>query len=209
MPKVDDQGTKTTSDDRIVRGATFQFLADDGDGRYEPDGDDAPVLATIEAPKGFAVYTPSGPGDYWVVEAAPPEGLDVLDGDAEGLLAEHVLSGFERADRRRDVKRIAGRYDHRLDLGVGEHRIVVGKRLFRRMHRRHPREQFTRYVADGEKLCVRGLGAGLEMRRLGNLAAAQHADLQLPAALEFRHVRCCLPALNRFGRHRDLFHLVT
>ena len=76
VPKVNDQGTPETSDDRIVPGATFEFRRDDGDGIYEPVGDDAPVLAEIDATNGFAVFTPAEPGDYWVTESTPPPGLE-------------------------------------------------------------------------------------------------------------------------------------
>ena len=74
--KVDDQGTSDPADDLIVGGATFEFRADDGDHVYEPTGDDAPVLATVEATHGFAVFTPPAPGQYWVTEVSAPPGLD-------------------------------------------------------------------------------------------------------------------------------------
>ena len=76
---MNDQGTPDTSDDRIVPGAVFEFRRDDGDGIYEPVGDDAPVLAEVDATYGFAVFTPSGPGDYWVTETTAPAGLDTAD----------------------------------------------------------------------------------------------------------------------------------
>jgi len=77
--KVNDQGTADPSDDFIVPGATFEFRQDDGDGSYEPVSDDAPVLAEIDATSGFAVFTPSEPGDYWVTESTAPPGLTVAD----------------------------------------------------------------------------------------------------------------------------------
>jgi hypothetical protein len=77
--KVNDQGTADPNDDRIVAGATFEFRRDDGDGTYEPVGDDAPVLAEIDATSGFAVFMPSEPGDYWVTESTAPPGLSVAD----------------------------------------------------------------------------------------------------------------------------------
>ena len=79
MAKVNDQGTPDTSDDRIVPGAMFEFRLDDGDGTYEPAGDDAPVLAEISATFGFAVFTPTETGDYWVTESSAPSGLDTAD----------------------------------------------------------------------------------------------------------------------------------
>ena len=75
--KVNDQGTSTIEDDRITGGAVFELRSDDGDGRYEPSGDDAPVIDTVAASHGFAVFLPPGPGAYWVTESTPPSGLDV------------------------------------------------------------------------------------------------------------------------------------
>jgi hypothetical protein len=75
--KVNDQGTPSRDDDRITGGAVFELRADDGDGRYEPTGDDAPVIDTVTAPRGFAVFVPPAPGDYWITESTPPDGLDV------------------------------------------------------------------------------------------------------------------------------------
>ena len=46
---------------------------------YEPAGDDAPVLAEVDATNGFAVFTPSETGDYWVTESTAPPGLDTAD----------------------------------------------------------------------------------------------------------------------------------
>jgi len=55
----------------------FEIRLDDGDGIYEPDGADAPVLATLDARFGFAVFLPPAPGDYWITEVTPPPGLTV------------------------------------------------------------------------------------------------------------------------------------
>jgi len=74
---VNDQGTADTGDDQLQGGATFEFRLDDGDAVYEPDTDDAPVLATVEATNGFAEFLPPGPGSYWVTESSAPDGLDV------------------------------------------------------------------------------------------------------------------------------------
>jgi hypothetical protein len=58
-----------------VGGAQFEIRADNGNGFYEPDGADAPVLASLDATYGFAVFNPPGPGSYWVTESSPPAGL--------------------------------------------------------------------------------------------------------------------------------------
>ena len=73
--KVADQGTESTDDDEVVGGARFELRLDDGDKAYEPDGDDAPLLASVDALEGFAVFEPTTPGDYWVAEVAAPSGL--------------------------------------------------------------------------------------------------------------------------------------
>ena len=74
---MNDQGTPDLSDDVVMGGDTFAFYLDDGNGVFEPETADAPVLATIPAPHGFAVFTPPGPGDYWVVEVAAPPDMDI------------------------------------------------------------------------------------------------------------------------------------
>jgi hypothetical protein len=73
--KVADQGTASTDDDEVIGGARFELRLDDGDKAYEPDGDDAPLLASVDAPEGFAVFEPTTPGDYWVAEVTAPTGL--------------------------------------------------------------------------------------------------------------------------------------
>ena len=96
--KVNDQGTSSIEDDRITGGATFELRADDGDGRYEPDGDDAPVIDVAAAPRGFAIFLPPAPGDYWITESSPPAGLDIAppqlvtyttDVEACGVIGAH------------------------------------------------------------------------------------------------------------------------
>lgn len=75
IPKVDDKGTPNRDDDRIVGGAQFEIRLDDGDKTYEPNADDGAALATVDATNGYAVYTPPGPGDYWIEEVVAPAGL--------------------------------------------------------------------------------------------------------------------------------------
>ena len=79
-------------DDRVVGGATFSIHLDDGDGRYEPDGDDAEPDVRVDAPEGFAVFHDVEPGAYWVVEVSPPEGLAV----APPLLVDHTNPNASR-----------------------------------------------------------------------------------------------------------------
>jgi hypothetical protein len=79
VAKVADQGTATIDDDKIVGGATFEMRLDDGDGTYEPDGADGPVLATVDATHGFAIFHPTSPGHYWITEVAAPTGLATSD----------------------------------------------------------------------------------------------------------------------------------
>ncbi len=75
--KVDDNGTPgDSSDDTLLPGATFALYLDDGDGVFEPEGDDAPRLDAISSDNGFHVFRPSAPGSYWVVEVEAPPGFD-------------------------------------------------------------------------------------------------------------------------------------
>ncbi len=76
--KVADQGTESTDDDEVVGGARFELRLDDGDEEYEPDAEDAPLLASVDAPQGFAVFAPTTPGDYWITEVTAPTGLATM-----------------------------------------------------------------------------------------------------------------------------------
>jgi hypothetical protein len=77
VAKVDDNGTPDDpDDDRLLPGATFALYLDDGDGDFEPDGDDAPPLDPVSSANGFHVFHPPTPGSYWVVEVDPPTGFD-------------------------------------------------------------------------------------------------------------------------------------
>jgi hypothetical protein len=78
-------------DDQLLPGSTFAFYRDDGDATFEPDGDDAPVLETAEATDGFVVWTPPGPGSYWVEETAAPDGWDLAPPQ---LVAYGLLGGI-------------------------------------------------------------------------------------------------------------------
>jgi hypothetical protein len=79
VAKVNDQGTSELEDDVLLPGAEFEFRLDDGNGIYEPESGDAPVLATIVAEEGFAVFHPPAPGSYWVTESSAPEGFDTAE----------------------------------------------------------------------------------------------------------------------------------
>ena len=74
--KINDQGTEGLSDDTLARGAVFEFRLDDGDKVYDAIAD-GPVLFTGIATHGVLVWTPPGPGFYWVTEVTPPAGLDI------------------------------------------------------------------------------------------------------------------------------------
>ena len=106
--------------------------------------------------------------------------LDRLDAGRDGLFAEHVLACLERADGGRNMKAVGGGDDHRLEVGSGQHRVIVGKRLLRRVGRRHALAQVVGHVTDGIEVGIRRLAAAFEMRRLGNRPAAEHADPQTP-----------------------------
>ena len=74
--KLSDNGTPgDPTDDTLLPGSTFAFYRDDGDGVFEPEGDDAPRLAEVDSDTGFHVWTPPGPGRYWVQEIDSANGL--------------------------------------------------------------------------------------------------------------------------------------
>ena len=82
--------------------------------RMSQSGDDAPVLAEVDAINGFAVFTPSETGDYWVTESTAPPGLEIGRPDPRAL---HRVAGELRSlqqppavrARRRSVRRVLDR----------------------------------------------------------------------------------------------------
>jgi len=96
--KVADQGTPSIDDDEVVGGARFELRLDDGDEAYEPDGDDAPLLASVDAPRGFAVFEPTTPGDYWVTEVTAPTGLATMPAVLVTYTGSDEECGWYRGD---------------------------------------------------------------------------------------------------------------
>ena len=87
--KLTDSGTPgDPTDDTLLPGSTFAFYRDDGDAVFEPDGDDAPRLAEVDSDTGFHVWTPPGPGRYWVHETDSAEGYDL----APPRLVDYLLT---------------------------------------------------------------------------------------------------------------------
>jgi hypothetical protein len=76
VAKVNNKGTGRFSDDRLLRGAHFQIRVDDGDGDYEPNGDDGTVIFDGIAETGFLTHSEPAVGDYWVVEVDAPTGFE-------------------------------------------------------------------------------------------------------------------------------------
>jgi hypothetical protein len=90
--KVNDNGTPEFTDDTLLSGATFELRLDDGDGVYEPDTDDAPVIDTVVSEFGFAVFDPQPVfGSYWITETAAPIGFDI----AEPLLVPYTADNVQ------------------------------------------------------------------------------------------------------------------
>ena len=107
-----------------------------------------------------------------------------LDGRPQRLLDQDVLSGLERLARRADVELVGDRDDHRLDVGIGQHGVIVAIRDARPVDGRHPLSEVVGDVADRVQLGVACLADGVEMGRLRDRAAAQHADPQTTGLLD-------------------------
>ena len=90
MAKVDDGGTATFRDDRLLRGASFAIRVDDGDGRYDAATDDVVGEGTAES--GFLVFPAPPEGDYWIVETDAPSGFET----ASPVLVSHDLTDEHR-----------------------------------------------------------------------------------------------------------------
>jgi hypothetical protein len=52
------------------------------------------------------------------------DAIDVLGVAGERLLAQHVLAGLERAERPLHVQRVGQRVVDRVDVGIGQQRLV-------------------------------------------------------------------------------------
>ncbi len=76
IAKLDDRATADRADDQLLPGATFDVRPDDGDGVYEPTGDDGPPLDAVELGTGFVIFKPNATGRYWVAEVVAPDGFD-------------------------------------------------------------------------------------------------------------------------------------
>jgi hypothetical protein len=77
IAKLDDRGTRSRRDDRLLRGATFRIVFDDGDARYEPAGDRT-VFEGV-ATRGWLAFRPREVGGYWIVEVTAPPGYGSSD----------------------------------------------------------------------------------------------------------------------------------
>lgn len=59
-----------TNDDQLVSGATINLFRDDGDGVFEPGGDDLPQASTTSNGGGSYLFSRLTAGDYWVSQPA-------------------------------------------------------------------------------------------------------------------------------------------
>ena len=100
----------------------------------------------------------------------------LLDGRPQRLLDQDVLAGLDRLEAGRDVERVGDGDDHGVDLGVGEHRVVVAVGDRRPVDGRGALAEVVGDVADGVQLGVPGLAAGVEVDDLRDRAAAEDAD---------------------------------
>ena len=106
------------------------------------------------------------------------QALRLLDARRQRLLAQHVLAGLECAAGMLDVVRIGGGHDHRFEIGVSQHAVIVGEGPGRLMHGPHALDEIGRHVADRMQRGVAGLHAAFQMRRLSDRAAPEHPDPQ-------------------------------
>ena len=75
VTKVDDKGTSSRKDDRLLAGAHFEIRLDDGDGKFEPKTDDALVFEGV-AQHGYLVFETPPQGINWIIEVDAPSGYD-------------------------------------------------------------------------------------------------------------------------------------
>src|SRR5204862_1154072 len=94
--------------------------------------------------------------------------------------------GRERPFRRLDVEGVRRCDDHRLQLGIGEHLVIVEPGLCRTVETGHALDEVLGHIADRMEVDIARLLGGLEMRELGDRPAAEDADLQPPLLLLYR-----------------------
>ena len=119
---------------------------------------------------------------HWIAskELADVVLVDIVEGTPQGksldLAQAAPIDGF-------DVKLVGDRNDDRLEIRVCQHLLIVRVDDGGLVHSPHPPPQVVRQVADGKKLDVPRLAAGVEMRELRDRTAAQHTNPQPPLVL--------------------------
>ena len=61
-------------------------------------GDDASLVASVDAPPGFAIFMPTTPGDYWVTEVTAPTGLATMPAVLVTYTASDEQCGWYRGE---------------------------------------------------------------------------------------------------------------
>ena len=131
----------------------------------------------------------------------------VRDGRGDRLFEEHVLAGFERGDGRLGVLVPHGADRDGVDVGIGQHVVIVAVELLDAELLAHRGQPVGRARAEGREFEVGNAGDGLGMD-LAEPAQPDHADAQTvhhlaslvrnPRASVRAPSRCCRPS----GRNR-------
>ena len=106
------------------------------------------------------------------------------------------------------VKLIGNRNDHRINGGIGQELVVVGKRLRGAKHRSHPGQKVGGCIAESIKFDIASLPARLQMGCLCNEPRAKDAYTQQISVFFHWHPRStCLLVL--FSRRSENASSVT
>jgi hypothetical protein len=95
---------------------------------------------------------------------------------AQRFLDQHVLTGFNRSNRGRDMELIGDSDDHRFHLGIGQEFIVLAVGHLGFPDLGHTIPQVIRSIADGVQASISSFLTALKMGCLGDHPAAQDAD---------------------------------
>ena len=109
--------------------------------------------------------------------------LRLIERGGHRLFAQHMLARRQRLDRGGNVEGVGGGDDDGFELWICQHGVVIGIGFLRREGCGHAVSQIVGDIADGIEIGVARLDAAFEMRRLGDLAAAQHPHPQRPRVL--------------------------
>ena len=100
----------------------------------------------------------------------------LFDRNAKRFFDQHMLAGGKRLLRHCDVELVGDGDDDGVDIRIGEHGAEIGIGCLRLVKQRHFLDEIFGEITDRVELGVLRFPAGIEMGRLRDLPASEHAD---------------------------------